>query len=142
MYPFFDFSTRKRQVNPSKIYCIDTGIISSYSMKPTTELSASLENAVYLQLRRMGPEHIFYHKTKSGREVDFVAQYPTGKIDLYQVSVDLQDEKTRQRELEALIEAAVELDKKEAYLITKESKETLTFGPLIIQVMPYWEWAI
>lgn len=142
--PIFDFSTRKRQVNPRKIYCIDTGIISSYSMKPTTELSSCLETAAYLHLRRMAPEpeQIFYHKTKSGKEVDFVVQYPTGKIDLFQVSVDMQDKQTRQREVDALIEAAVEFEKKEAYIITKEHRETLEFRSITIRVMPYWEWAM
>ncbi len=140
--PIFDFSTRKRQVNPSKIYCVDTGIITSYSMKPATLYSTRLENAVYLELRRMRPEHIFYHKTKSGKEVDFVAQYPNGKIDLFQVSVDVQDEKTRKRELEAIIEAASEFDIKDAYIITTDSKETVEVGSLTIRILPYWEWAI
>lgn len=139
--PIFDFSTRKRQVNPSKIYCIDTGIISSYSMKPHTELSSCLENAVYLQLRRMNPESIFYHKTQTGKEVDFITQHTNGNIELFQVSVDLQDEKTRQRELDALIEAAAELNKQKAYIITKETEETVQVKSLTIQIIPYWQWA-
>ncbi len=140
--PIFDFSTRKRQVNPKKIYCTDTGIIASYSMKPATELSSCLENAVYLQLRRMAPEHIFYYKTNTGKEVDFIAQYANGKVDLFQVSINLQDEHTRRRELSALVEAAKELGIQEAYLITKENRETLDLDSLTIQIIPYWEWAI
>jgi predicted AAA+ superfamily ATPase len=64
--PIFDFSTRKRQVNPSKIYCVDSGIISGYSMKPGTEASTCLENAVYVHLRQTYGENLFYHKTAKG----------------------------------------------------------------------------
>ncbi|MBF8263577.1 MAG: hypothetical protein HW387_1242 [Parachlamydiales bacterium] len=140
--PIFDFSTRKRQVNPSKIYCIDPGIISSYSIKPATELSSCLETAVYLQLRRMAPEHIFYHKTQSGREVDFAVQYSKGNVDLFQVSVDLQDDETRRREFDALIEAGAELGRSDVYVITQELKETVKCGALTIHIMPYWEWTL
>jgi uncharacterized protein len=140
--PIFDFSTRKRQVNPSKIYCIDTGIIASYSIKKEMEKSACLENAVYLHLRRMGTENIFYYKTKKGKEVDFIAQFSTGHIDLYQVSINLQGEATREREITALVEAAEELGKKEAFLITLDHEETLIMGGLTIFMKPYWQWAL
>jgi predicted AAA+ superfamily ATPase len=139
--PIFDFSTRKRQVNPSKIYVIDTGIILSYSIKKEMEKSTCLENAVYLHLRRSGPEQIFYYKTKTGKEVDFIAQFPNGRIDLIQASLDLHNEATRQREISALIEAAAELDKKEAFLITLDHEEIVTIGELTIYIKPYWQWS-
>ena len=50
--PIFDLSARKRQVNPKKIYCVDPGIVYSYSLKPQFEQGASLENAVYLTLQQ------------------------------------------------------------------------------------------
>lgn|GEM_PF-5529355 len=62
--------------------------------------------------------------------------------ELFQVSVDLQDEKTRQQELDALIEAAIELNKQKAYIITKETRETVQVRSLTIQIIPYWQWAI
>jgi hypothetical protein len=140
--PLFEYSTRKRQVNPSKIYCVDSGIIGSYSIKPETERSARLENAVYIQLRRMQFENIFYYKTALGKEVDFAAQYPNGKVELYQVSVDLSDEETRRREMSALVEAATALELKQAFVITTDTNETLEIDGLTIHVIPYWQWAL
>ena len=140
--PIFEFSTRMRQVNPSKIYCMDSGIILGYSIKPETEHSACLENAVYIQLRRLHIENIFYYKTKGGKEIDFIAQHPNGTIDLYQVSVTLSDEKTRQREIAALIEAAAELGVKMAYIITSDTDETIEVDGVTVSIVPYWRWVL
>jgi predicted AAA+ superfamily ATPase len=140
--PIFEFSVRIRQVNPSKIYCIDSGIISGYSIKPDTEYSSRLENSVYIQLRRIHFENIFYYKTKSGKEVDFIAQYPNGQIELYQVSVTLSDEGTRQREIAALVEAGKELGINQAYIITSDTDEIVELDTMTIQIIPYWKWSL
>ncbi len=139
--PLFDFSTRKRQVNPSKIYCTDSAVIMAYSMKPEMEYGTCLENAVFLYLRKQNNENIFYYKTQSGKEVNFVTQALNGKIALYQVSLDLQDEKTKQREISALIEASKELGLKNASVITIDDSDTIEIDDLTIEVIPYWAWA-
>lgn len=140
--PIFEFSTRIRQVNPSKIYCVDSGIINGYSIKPDTEHSSCLENSVYIHLRRLHVENIFYYKTRSGKEVDFVAQQPNSTIDLYQVSVDLRDEKTKQREINALIEAAAELNVTEAFIITSDTDEIIEIDGITLRIISYWRWAL
>lgn len=141
--PLFDFSARKRQVNPSKIYCMDPGIIDTYSMKPEMEMGTRLENAVYMGLRQQGVENIFYYKTLSGKEVDFVTQSINGHLALYQVSVTLDDAKTKVREINALIEAAQALELKIAYIITQDTHEILEMPDgLMIKILPYWEWIL
>lgn len=140
--PLFDYSNRKRQVNPSKIYCTDSAIIMAYSMKPETEYSTCLENAVFLQLRKHNYENIFYYKTHSGKEIDFVTQEINNKIALYQVCMDLQDEKTKKREISALTEAALELQLTEAYIITLDSQDIIKLDSLTIKIIPYWSWVI
>ena len=140
--PIYDLSFRKRQVNPSKIYCVDTGIISAYSITPLMEEGVALENAVYIHLRKQEYEGIYFYKTKRGKEVDFVTLQANGKIELFQVSLRLDSEKTRERELSALLEAAEELKLNQAYLITLDTKETIATKNLDIHVLPYWEWAL
>lgn len=140
--PLFNFSVRKRQVNPSKIYCADSGIIMAYSVKPETEYSTCLENAVFLQLRKQMYENIFYYKTSSGKEIDFITQEVNGKIAIYQVCIDLQSDKTKQREITALTEAAKELQLDYAQIITIDTNETLKLDNLTIQIIPYWQWAL
>lgn len=138
--PLFEFSTRKRQVNPSKIYCVDTGIIRAFSIKPEMERAATLENAVFLHLRRNSEMEIYYYKTPSGKEVDFLAKKITGQIELIQACVDIYDEKTKSREISALLEAAETLDLTEAWIITSDTVDTIAFKNVVIHVMPYWQW--
>lgn len=137
----FDFSVRKRQVNPPKIYCIDTGIINSYSIKPQMESGASLENAVYIHLRQKHYDNIYYYKTSTGKEVDFITQQLNGKLALYQVCVDLSDEKTKTRELSALVEAAGELKISEAMIVTLDTADALEINYITIKIIPFWQWA-
>ena len=138
----FEFSTRKRQVNPSKIYCIDAGIITAYSIKPHMDQAIQLENAVYLYLRQTEHEGIYYYKTKTSKEVDFVIQHLNGQLTLFQACVDLSAPQTKERELSALLEAAHELHLTEAWIITTDTMDTIKMNQLIIHVIPYWQWAI
>jgi predicted AAA+ superfamily ATPase len=140
--PIFDFSNRKRQVNPSKIYCTDSAIIMAYSMKPEMEKGTCLENAVFLHLRKRYDENIFYYKTKSGKEIDFVTQEINNKVSLYQVCLDLQDNKTKHREISALVEAASELKVKHTYIITADLSDSIQLEDLTIEAIPYWKWVI
>ncbi len=69
-------SIRKRNTNPRKIYAIDQGIVKHYSLR--ANWGALFENLVYLDLRRAGYQ-VWYYKTKSGFEVDFVCEDPIGE---------------------------------------------------------------
>lgn len=140
--PVFELSTRKRQVNPNKIYCIDSAIINSYSIKPQMELSSCLENAVYLHLRNLNFEHIYYYKTSSGKEIDFIAQQKTGSIQLFQVCLNMTDEKTKKREISAIIEAASELKINEAFIISYDEQEIIRINDTTINVIPFWRWSL
>lgn len=142
LVPLFDLSARKRQVNPSKIYCVDPGIIYSYSIKPLCEESSSLENSTYLHLRKFGYENIFYHKTSSGKEIDFIAQMHNGELTLVQVCLSMQDGKTRQREIAALLEGGKELGVKDAWIITLDEEEIIEDQGLCIHVQPFWKWVL
>lgn len=138
--PLFDLSFRKRQVNPSKIYCVDPGIISAYSVTPQTEEGVSLENTVYLHLRKQGYEGIYYYKTTQGKKVDFVTQSAKGKIELFQACLRLDSPKTADREYSALIEAAGELKLSEAFIITLDTAEVIRRDDVTLHVIPYWKW--
>lgn len=140
--PIFELSSRKRQVNPSKIYCIDSGVIYSYSIKPQMELGIALENAVFIHLRRLDFENIFYYKTASGKELDFVAQNKNGSVQLYQVCLSLKDEKTKLREISALEEASKELDLTEGFIITQDEDEVIHLKNLTINIISYWKWSL
>lgn len=98
-------SERRRRVNPRKVYPIDPGLIPVFDRSAKVNLGHALETCVLLQLDRRGAEVSYVH-TPDGREVDFLARYPSGKEELIQVCASLDDPATRERETRALIEAA------------------------------------
>jgi len=98
-------SERRRMVNPRKAYPIDPGLIPIFDRSGKANLGHALETCVLLELDRRGAEVSYVHTT-GGREVDFLARYPTGREELIQVCASLDDTATREREIRALIEAA------------------------------------
>ena len=67
-----------------------------------------LENIVYLELKRQFDE-IYYFKTAQNYEVDFLVKDREKITHLIQVSQTLVDERTKKRELRALVKALKEL---------------------------------
>jgi hypothetical protein len=118
LVPIHTLSARKRNVNPRKVYAVDPGLVGAYTLR-RDNFGPLFENLVYNDLRRRGCR-LAYHLTRSGREVDFVAQYPDGRVRLYQATHDITEEATRQREQAALDEACAELGA-EGMLVTPES---------------------
>ena len=97
-------SERRRMVNPRKVYPVDPGLISVFDRSGRGQVGHALETCILLELERRGAE-IAYVKTQNGFEVDFLARYPDGKLDLIQVCADLDDPATREREIRALLDA-------------------------------------
>ncbi|KUK47177.1 MAG: AAA family ATPase, partial [Actinobacteria bacterium 66_15] len=96
-----------------KVYCIDHALAASVSSGILTSRDSLLENLVFTALRRVTPE-IFYHKTKTSREVDLVALLPSVSgqkraVMLVKVCASLADPRVKQSEVHSHSEAMVEL---------------------------------
>lgn len=134
--PIHARSEKVRQVNPKKVYVIDTGFLRAVSFDMTEDRGTLLETAVHLHLRRHGraPE---YYSTTSGYEVDFIVRSP-GQDELIQVCWDLSDPATRHREMRALREARSELgiDRATVVCMDEEGEED---G---IACVPAWKWLL
>jgi len=139
--PLYAHSHNKQAVNPKKIYTVDQGLITAYTIKPEFEEASRLENAVFCHLRRQ-TEEIFYYKTKTGKEVDFLTLNSNGSIGLYQACVSLTAKETFQREITALTEAMQELGIKQATIVTKGKKQALKFKEGVIHQIPIEEWLL
>ncbi|MCL2722138.1 MAG: ATP-binding protein [Treponema sp.] len=119
----------------AKYYAVDVAL-RYHLLGGTTEKDAGhlLENIVYLELLRRG------YKIKIGKtgtkEIDFVAQKPGGKIEYYQVSMTVIDEKTLERELEPL---QVIKDNHPKFLLTRDHDHNNYRGIQHINVL---EWLL
>jgi predicted AAA+ superfamily ATPase len=132
-------SERVRQVNPSKVYVIDPGLLEAMSLHMTEDRGALLENLVYMQLRRQGhnPEYYF---TKNSAEIDFVlAADNRRRRQLIQVCWTIRDPRTREREVGALLSGMEELGLKRGTLITWLDEESPDDR---IDVVPAWRWLL
>jgi len=139
----FDYSLKRQIYNPSKVYCIDVALSNSISFKFTRNMGHFYENIVFLELRRKNKD-IYYWKSKRGKEVDFIIRKGLHIAEAIQVCFTMADEKTRQRELQALIEAKDELKVDRLTVITDDEEATVHIechqcrGE--INIVPLWKW--
>jgi len=132
--PKFDYSLKKQIANPQKFYAIDTGFSNVVSFNISQKIGANLENIVFLELKRRGKE-IYYYKTEKGKEVDFLIQNEN-ITELIQVSVTLENEETRHRELRVFSEASKELRGEiRAMIITFDSSEVIEYDGYKIKII-------
>lgn len=133
--PMFSQSIKEQNRNPQKIYAIDNGFGLTASINK--EYGKNFENTVFLHLKLMHHCDVFYYK--GNQEVDF---YLPDKKLLVNVSYDISDVKTFEREIKGLQEAMTELKLTNAYLITDNKKETIVVKKQTIHIVPLWEWLL
>lgn len=136
--PLHTWSERVRQVNPPKIYTIDTGLLVASDYSHSNNLGKLLENFVFLELRRK-LKQIEYWKSEDGYEVDFYVQDNKMESVLIQVCVSLRKEATRKREIRGLQSAMTHFRLKKAFIVTLDEEEDLGNG---IQVIPVKKWLL
>jgi predicted AAA+ superfamily ATPase len=144
--PVFSTKIKDEALYPRKVYLGDTGFF--YAARGKRNLGREYENAVFLQLRRkLNPlGQISYYRSAGNQEVDFVIRQGSEVKKLIQVVYDLDDEKTKEREIKALVEAAGEFNlngkKGELLIITKdyEAKEEVSGKKITYRKL--WKWLI
>lgn len=135
-------SAAVQSANPRKAYPIDTGLASAHSFTASKNIGHLLETAVYLELRRRGYVG-GYLETRSGYEVDFaVRRRGLGGDMLIQVSADISEGNTRERELRALDEAMAERGLDEAVLINLHETRSIRLEHGNVEVVPAWRWML
>ena len=137
----FDASLARRNTNPKKIYCADHALVTSVASGILVNSGHLLENLVFTGLRQVTPD-IHYCKTRSGAEVDFIAQLPDRSRMLVQVCESMAESNTRRREVAALNEAMAELGLKSGMIVTRNEEEELEVDSGKIDVMAAWRFLL
>ncbi len=137
----FDASVARRDSNPKRIYCIDHAMVTSVASGVLVNSGHLLENLVFTALRRLYSE-IYYYKTKTGREVDFIIPMSKKTRILIQACESMADSPTRKREITALNEAMAELGIKTGTIVTRNSDEQIKTDTGIIKVIPAWRFLL
>ncbi len=137
----YDPSLARANANPKKIYCIDHSLVKSVSSGILVNAGHLLENLVFTALRR-NTEDIFYYKTKTGKEVDFIAGRQGQPRMLVQVCESMANQQTRKREVTGLAEAMTEQKLPQGIIVTRNEGEQITVDSGKIDVVPAWQFLL
>lgn len=140
--PKYDRSIVKENNSLNKYYCIDNGMRNAVLLPQSGDDGKLLENTVFLNLRRnrKPSDRIFYYQ--GIRECDFVLQQDEDIIELIQVTWDMTDKDTRQREIEGILEASRETHCTNLTIITNDEENEMTQEGLTIKIIPAWKWLL
>ncbi len=135
----FDFSVKRQIKGARKAYCVDNGLAASVSFTFSENIGHYLENLMFCEFNR-NHEKIYYYKTRNGLEVDFYRPDAIDSEQLVQICANLRNEKTKQREIRALIRAAEELHLSGGIIITMEEESQIEANGKLIKIIPAWKY--
>lgn len=125
-----------------KFYCIDNGL-RKLTLKPQSDDNGKmLENAVYLHLHRNLDESQSLNYFKGNGECDFVVSRQEQVEQLVQVTWDMSDEDTYNRELSGLLEASTSTDCDNLCIVTHDEERQIETKRGTVQVVPAWKWML
>ena len=134
----YDYSVKRQQIAPKKIYCIDTGLVNKVGFGFSPNTGKLLENLVYLSLRRSTPD-VYYFSAPSGYEVDF---YLPANRQLIQVTQNLINASTLEREIRALQSAVQQLKPESAVILTDANGNDMEIDGVPVMVRSAAEWML
>jgi len=137
---FFSFSLKEQQTRPRKIYCIDTGLRNAISFKFSEDLGRLAENIVFLELKRKDKEIYYWKSAKT--ETDFVIKEGMKIKQLIQVCWNIEDKKTKEREIKGLLESMKEFHLRTGLIITEEYFGEEKVDGKKIKFVPLWKWLL
>ena len=135
--PRFNNKLKLMTKAPKKVYVVDNGFVQSTAFNLSENLGRLLENQVFVELLRRGyipGQTLFYYRTRNDKEIDFVTRKGTKVEQLIQVCYDMTSEKTRKRELDALVEASEELHCDNLLVITNDQQGELLYKDKRIRI--------
>ena len=135
----FDFSIKKQIQNPRKVYCVDNGFIVNAGFRFFDDRGKMLENLVFIELVRRGLD-VYYHLEK--RECDFVIKRGLKITQAIQVSTNLNNPATKNREIEGLLDSMQKYGLSEGLILTLDQEEEIKIDGKKIKIIPVWKWLL
>jgi predicted AAA+ superfamily ATPase len=134
----YDFSVKRQQIAPKKVYSIDTGLINAVGFGFSPNTGRLLENLIFLSLRRKTHE-IYYFASSGGYEVDF---YLPETRQLIQVAQNLEQPATREREIRAIQNAIGSVKVQSALILTDANGDSFTIDGVPVEIRSAAEWLL
>jgi predicted AAA+ superfamily ATPase len=145
--PRFSFKVREQAAQNKKIYAIDNGLINAVGFSTSPNSGRLAENLVAITLEKrqlQGSLRYFFWKNSRHEEVDFVCMKNSRVSCCIQVCWNIDNPKTADREMRALVKAGNELGCTDLQIITerKEAIEIVEWAGIKANVkfVPLWKW--
>lgn len=142
----FSFKVKEQEKSARKIYSIDVGLANAIGFKYSSNFGKVAENAVALKLKREEKSNpnieLYYWKSQREEEVDFVVKERLKVKQLIQVCWNINEYKTKEREIKALIKASKELRCKNLLIITENYEGEETVKNRKIKYTPLWKYLL
>ena len=136
----YDKSLVNKELGEKKIYSIDIGLNNATEFKFSDDIGKSLENAVFLELKRNYSEIFYYRDTTS--ECDFIVNEQNKITQAIQVTYDMSNKDTRKREIKGLINACKNFNLDNGVIITYDNEDEYSEDSITIKVVPFYKWLI
>jgi len=143
----FSFKVREQSRANRKVYCTDNGLVTATSFRFSSGLGRLYENLVAIALNRQqldGRLECYFWRGPQHEEVDFVVKQGLRVTQLLQVCANVEDPKTREREVRALLKASAALKCTELVVLTEteDREEDASWFALRgrIRFVPLWKW--
>ena len=133
--PMFSHSLKVQARNPKKVYVMDMGLYTEYSVSTSDNIGRRLENLIFLHLRRKYKQ-IFYYKDKG--ECDFITLEKSAVKEAIQVCLTVNDENF-DREYNGLLGAMQNLGLKEGCIVTLNQSDLFEIDDMTIKMVPAYE---
>jgi len=133
----FDFSPRKRLMNPKKVYLFDVGF-GFLSTTFSENRGRFLENIVAVELYRRRVE-MFYSKNR--HECDFVLKHGTKPDAAIQVCWALNPD-NQKREFRGLVEAMRNFNINHGLVLTYDEEGEEEIEGRKVHILPVWKWLL
>ena len=135
----YDQSLVNKELGEKKIYSIDIGLNNATEFKFSDDLGKSLENAVFLELKRNNKEIFYYRDANS--ECDFIVYEKNTITEAIQVTFEMSDEDTKKRELKGIVNVCKNFNLSRGIIITYDSEEKIIFDTIEIELVPFYKWS-
>jgi len=147
--PRFSYKLRVQTFSNRKIYCIDSGFITTCSQRFSPDIGRLAENSVAVAWHKKVVENacrVSYWKDESQWEVDFVVSQNSNITHLMQVCWDISDPETEKRAIRALIRTSQALECDRLIILTGGEGEASIQNhswhgaTREILIIPLWQW--
>lgn len=132
-------STVQSEGSLKKVYAIDQGLGSAIDYKLSDDTGRLLETTVALELLKLNKQITYY---QDGAECDFIVTDKGRVTNAIQVTVDLSDVTTREREIKGLLQCCKRFNLSEGTIITYDSSEVIEINDITIRIVPAWKYFI